>query len=401
MDLERWQRIKALQFAASELHGAARERYLSANCATPEERSEVERMLQSAAPTNFMNTPVLGQRPTAVELRAGDKFGRYQIQSLLGAGGGGKVYRAHDPNLRRAVAIKVLQMAAVQESDRRRFKREAETASALNHPNIVTVYEIGVENGIDFIAMEFIDGKSLRDSIPKRGLKLSQFFPWAIQIAEALAAAHRAGIVHRDLKPGNVMIADRGTAKVVDFGIAKAIPKELVPADANISLTQEGVITGTYAYMAPEQTQGKTVDSRSDIFSFGSLLYEMVSGQPAFSGSALTVIAKVQDAEPAQLDSLTSEIPKGVAQLIVQCLRKEPADRWQSAADIGLMLNQLRNNWQTEKAEREHDALKRGGYYPRCSVLQYWPPAAPTGTAGDPYPPGPNSGWWRSRPMRA
>lgn len=348
MDRDQWHRIKQLHSGARELAGDQRERYLAANCATAEERDELNRLLASEATTEDMQTPAAGQYPRAADFHPGDKLGRYEIQTLLGEGGGGRVYRALDPTLHRQVALKVLPPAVAAEAPaRRRFLREAETASRLNHPSIITVYEVGTDNGTDFIAMEYIAGKSLRESITKHGLPPAQLYQWAIEIAEALAAAHEAGVVHRDLKPGNVMITSRGTAKVLDFGLAKT-----VYADATAeTVTPQGTVMGTCAYMAPEQAEGRTVDSRADIFSFGCVLYEMATGRTAFTGgSQISVLGGVLHDEPRPPSELAPNLPKGFDQLVTQCLRKDPAKRWQSAADVRIILEQLQHEQQSAKA---------------------------------------------------
>ncbi|MBE0712173.1 MAG: serine/threonine protein kinase, partial [Candidatus Aminicenantes bacterium] len=228
----------------------------------------------------------------------GKTVGHYLIEEKLGEGGMGVVYKARDTRLDRPVAVKVLPHDRVADPERkRRFIQEAKAASALNHPNIITIHDIGQAESIDFIAMEYVDGRTLDDMIGRKGLRLGEALKYAIQIADALTAAHAAGIIHRDLKPGNVMVTAKGQIKVLDFGLAKLM--EALPggiADPTLTLkpaTEEGKIVGTIAYMSPEQAEGKKVDTRSDIFSFGSVLYEMVTGRRAFPGesSASTMAA--------------------------------------------------------------------------------------------------------------
>ena len=295
-------------------------------------------------------------------LKPGDRLGRYEIEGPLGAGGGGQVYRATDPTLRRPVAIKVLTTSiSADEISRRRFAREAETASALNHPNIVTIYEIGVENAVDYIAMEFISGKSLRDNLPADGLDLPHFLPWAIQIADALAAAHDAGVVHRDLKPSNIMITSRGLAKVVDFGLAKPV-RTHEDSTAADTLTGHGAVMGTCAYMAPEQAEGKDVDARADIFSFGCVMYEMLTGRAAFSGtSQMSTIASVLQKEPEPIRDVKPSIPVSIERIVTQCLRKSPEARWQSAADIRTLLIYAQQDWNTPTQDRAQRKRPRWG----------------------------------------
>ncbi len=217
-------------------------------------------------------------------LISGSKLGPYEIQSPLGSGGMGEVYRAIQSSLGRQVAIKVLPAEKVADPERKqRFVQEAKSASSLNHPNIITIYDIGQAEGIDFISMELVSGKALDRLIPRHGMRLNDALKYAVQIADALARAHAAGIVHRDLKPGNIMVNEDGLVKVLDFGLAKLT--EAAPAgddEATRTMrptTEEGKIVGTVAYMSPEQAEGKKVDARSDIFSFGSVLYEMVTGE--------------------------------------------------------------------------------------------------------------------------
>ncbi|HSB14933.1 MAG TPA: serine/threonine-protein kinase, partial [Bryobacteraceae bacterium] len=221
----------------------------------------------------------------------GRAISHYQILEKLGEGGMGVVYKARDTHLDRFVALKVLPPEKVADPERkRRFVQEAKAASALNHPNIITIHDIDQVDGIDFISMELVAGKTLDRLIPRHGMRLNEVLKCAVQIADAVAAAHGAGIVHRDLKPGNVMVTDKGQVKILDFGLAKLTDTadgsdELemrTLRDGDAPRTVEGRIVGTVAYMSPEQAQGKKVDARSDIFSFGSLLYEMVTGHLPF-----------------------------------------------------------------------------------------------------------------------
>jgi serine/threonine protein kinase len=218
-----------------------------------------------------------------MSLAAGTRLGPYEVLGLIGSGGMGEVYKARDTRLDRTVAIKVLPAEKVADPERRhRFVQEAKAASALNHPNIVTIYDIGQTDGIDFIAMEYVAGKTLEQVIPRHGMRLNEALRYAVQMADALAKAHAAGIIHRDLKPGNVMVTDEGQIKVLDFGLAKLTEAGPLgndePTRTMKPATEEGTIVGTVAYMSPEQAEGKKVDARSDIFSFGAVLYEMLTG---------------------------------------------------------------------------------------------------------------------------
>ncbi len=340
MESDREQHVQQLYLTAIRLDREDRVRFLNENCDTAT-RLLVEKLLDAESATQT-------QIQVAPSLRPGTMFGHYEIRNQLGFGGSGRVYLAQDTVLQRPVAIKVLLRGdSAGETTRKRFAREASATSALNHPNIVTVYEVGTEHGMDYIAMEYVAGKSLRERIPKRGLDAGQLFTWAIQIASALAAAHEAGVAHRDLKPGNVMIAERGTVKVVDFGLAKTIE----PDNSQETLTAEGVAVGTCAYMAPEQAEGRAVDRRSDIFSFGCVLYEMATGRRAFEGASnLSTLAAVIHKEPPSLNELSPGIPRPLARVILQCLRKDPNDRWQHMGDVQMLLQEAKREFEAGPA---------------------------------------------------
>src|SRR6201987_3351502 len=232
-------------------------------------------------------------------IRAGQRLGPYEILSAIGAGGMGEVYRARDTRLERTVAVKILPDHLADRAElRERFEREARTIASLNHPHICTLYDIGQQDGTDFLVMEYLEGETLAQRLKKGPLPLAQVLQYAVEISDALDKAHRKGITHRDLKPGNIMLAKSG-AKLLDFGLAK-LKQEATPA-ASISrlptqdnLTEEGTILGTYQYMAPEQVEAKEVDARTDIFAFGAVVYEMATGKRAFDGkSQASLIAKI------------------------------------------------------------------------------------------------------------
>ena len=261
----------------------------------------------------------------------------------------GEVYKARDSRLNRSVAIKVLPPDKTSDSDRkRRFVQEARAASALNHPNIITIYDIGREDGIDFVVMEYVAGKTLDRLIPRRGLKLNEVLKYSIQIADGLAKAHSAGIIHRDLKPGNVMVTDEGLVKVLDFGLAKLTERQNVAqendsAASTREVTEPGIVMGTVSYMSPEQAEGKGVDARSDIFSFGSLLYEMVTGQSAFHGdSTASTLAAILNQEPKPISKLVPGIPSDLEKIISRCLRKDRERRFQHMDDLKVALQELK-----------------------------------------------------------
>ncbi|MEP6994387.1 MAG: protein kinase [Acidobacteriota bacterium] len=283
-------------------------------------------------------------------LAPGTRLGPYEIVAPIGAGGMGEVYRARDTRLGRDVAIKVLPAAAAADSDRRqRFAQEARSASALNHPNILTIYDIGEAEGTTYIAMELIEGKTLRELVAAEPLPTKKLLDIAVQIAEGLAKAHGAGIVHRDLKPENLMISRDGFVKILDFGLAKLT--EPVSQDASVlptaiaAPTQPGTVMGTAGYMSPEQASGQPVDFRSDQFSLGAILYEMASGQRAFQRKtgAETLVAIIRE-EPEPLQQLAPKAPVPVRWIIERCLAKDPEERYASTKDLARDLASVRDH---------------------------------------------------------
>ncbi len=270
----------------------------------------------------------------------------------------GVVWKARDTRLNRLVAIKTLPAGKLADEGRqRRFIQEAQAASALNDPNIVTIYEIASENGADFIAMEYVDGKTLGQLIPKRGMRLEETLRYAIQMAGALAKAHAAGIVHRDLKPGNIMVNAEGRVKLLDFGLAKlteASPPGGPDEDTRTlrAHSEEGTIAGTAAYMSPEQAESKPVDARSDIFSFGAVLYEMATGTRAFHGdSKLSTLSAVLREQPKPASQVASDVPRELDRIIARCLRKDPARRFQAMPDLKVALEELKEESDSGTAE--------------------------------------------------
>ncbi len=290
-------------------------------------------------------TPITGSHQMV--LSAGATLGSYEIVSLLGSGGMGEVYRARDTRLGRDVAIKVLPAAFAADPDRlRRLEREARAAAALNHPNIVTVYSVEQSGALLFLTMELIDGRSLALEIPKGGLKLADLLNVAIPLADAIAAAHAKGITHRDLKPANIMIgagAHKGRVKVVDFGIAQLDDSSLPPGATTI--TVEGRVLGTVAYMSPEQAAGAPIDTRSDLFSLGAILYEMATGQRPFTGdTSVTVLSSILKDTPPPVTAINATMPSELGRIIKHCLVKDPARRYQTAADLRNDLEELKHD---------------------------------------------------------
>ncbi len=279
-------------------------------------------------------------------LSTGKRLGPYEVLSPAGAGGMGEVYRARDTRLDRTVAIKVLPAHLAENPDlKQRFEREARAVSSLNHPNICLLFDIGHQDGIDFLVMEYLEGETLAARLEKGALPPDQMLRSAVQIADALDKAHRQGVIHRDLKPGNIMLTKSGV-KLLDFGLAKALPTAGIgdfsqsPTQSR-PLTAEGTIVGTFQYMAPEQLEGKEVDARTDIFTFGAVLYEMATGRKAFEGkSQASLIAAIVSSDPPPISTLQPMIPQiaGLDRVVRTCLAKDPDERWQTAHDVMLEL---------------------------------------------------------------
>ena len=252
----------------------------------------------------------------------------------------GEVYRARDTRLDRTVAVKILPSHLSSDQDaKQRFEREAKIISSLNHPHICVLHDVGHQNGINYLVMECVEGETLARRLEKGPLPLEQVLKFGAQIADALAKAHRSGVIHRDLKPGNIMLTATGV-KLLDFGLAKptarlADPATRTAAKETTAVTAEGMVVGTFQYMSPEQVEGKELDGRSDIFSFGSVLYEMLTGQRAFQGkSHLSVASAILDKEPAPISSIKPLTPPSLDRCVRRCLAKDPDQRWQSAGDL-------------------------------------------------------------------
>jgi serine/threonine protein kinase len=277
-------------------------------------------------------------------LSSGVRLGPYEILAPLGAGGMGEVYRARDTRLGRIVAVKILPAQFSADPIRKqRLEREAKTISNLNHPHICVLYDVGHQDGIDYLVMEYVEGETLAKRLEKGPMPLEQVLKFGAQIAEALDKAHRCAVVHRDLKPGNIMLTPTG-AKLLDFGLAKpATPvaslATLTATKNEWSVTEEGTIVGTFQYMSPEQIEGKELDGRSDIFSLGAVLYEMLTGQRAFPGkSQLSIASAILEKEPAQISCVKPMTPQAIDHTIRRCLAKDPEERWQTARDLALEL---------------------------------------------------------------
>src|SRR6266853_482971 len=282
-------------------------------------------------------------------LTSGTKLGPYEIQSPLGAGGMGEVYKARDTRLDRTVAIKLVPSHLSENPEaKQRFDREARTISSLNHPNICTLHDVGEQDGVDYLVMEYLEGETLADRLRKGPLSVDQVLKYGIEICEGLEKAHRSGVVHRDLKPGNIMLTKTG-AKLMDFGLAKAslagpaatsgLTATLTTPPGSHPLTAQGMVVGTFQYMSPEQVEGKEADARSDIFALGAVLYEMATGKRAFEGKTqASIVAAILASEPQPISAVTPMSPPALDRVVKVCLAKDPDERWQTAHDVKLQL---------------------------------------------------------------
>jgi serine/threonine protein kinase len=267
----------------------------------------------------------------------------------------GEIYKSRDTRLNRFVAIKVLPPELLTDAARKqRFIQEAQAASALNHPNIITIHDISIDNGRDYLVMEHVPGKTLEALIPRTGMRLGELLKIAIQVAQGLSVAHAAGIIHRDLKPSNIMVSESGVVKIIDFGLAKLTERREVSED-DVTLTMSaktdaGTVLGTAAYMSPEQAEGKPLGARSDIFSFGAVLYEMATGRRAFPGdSKMAILSAVLNQEPKPLSNAAPGLPPEFERIVMRCLRKDPGKRQQDMTDVKLLLEELREESESGK----------------------------------------------------
>ncbi|MEP6707398.1 MAG: alpha/beta fold hydrolase [Pyrinomonadaceae bacterium] len=350
MTPEHWQRIKVLLESALERKPDERSAFLNQACAGDSSlRNEVESLIAShEQASRFIEEPAYGVMAGSLaddqtDSLAGQSFGPYQINARIGTGGMGEVYLAQDSRLGRKVALKMLPDFFTRDDERvRRFQQEARAASALNHPNIITIYEIGEIDSRHFIATEFIEGETLLRRMTNSPMKIVEVLDVATQVARALSAAHQAGIAHRDIKPGNIMLRPDGVVKVLDFGLAKLTEQKGDDLEAaTLVHTKQGIVMGTAHYMSPEQARGQKMDARTDIFSLGVVIYEMVTGRVPFAGETMTdVLASILMLEPPSLSQSAPEVPDELQRIVHSALRKDKEKRYQTA---GEMLNDLKS----------------------------------------------------------
>ena len=395
VNAERWQQVKNVLEAALPLGSEQRRDYMDRACASDQSlRREVESLLAAddEARTSFLESP-----PPRLQVPKGARLGDYEIQSLLGAGGMGEVYRARDLRLRRDVAVKVLPSFFSSDKERlRRFEQEAQAAAALNHPNILAVFQMGTFEGAPYLVSELLEGDTLRGQVGKGPMAVRKAIDYGVQIARGLAAAHEKGIVHRDLKPENLFATKDGRIKILDFGLAKLKQPEsthqhTAPTAGEVA-TEPGMVMGTAGYMSPEQVRGKDVDHRTDIFSFGAILYELLTGKRAFQKTtSADTMSAILNEEPAPLSQVVAKIPPALQRTVHRCMEKSPEQRFQSASDLAFALEALsdsavtplphvassaasRRNWRTSALAVVAAVLLIGG------VVLWWqmPPAVPS-----------------------
>ncbi len=347
-----WTQVKEVFHEALRHNSAEREEFLTVACRDDINlRIEVESLLISLTEAqHFLERPVIGERPVPNDswlLENDQCISHYRIVEPIGTGGMGEVYLAEDMSLHRNVALKILPDTVISVPDRlRRFQREAQVVSALNHPNIVTIFEFGKEGDIQFIACEYIKGETLRSRLQGVKLTIAETLEIGIQIVSALQGAHGAGVTHRDIKPENVMIRDDGYVKILDFGLAKLTEPTRAEPEADTQeqiFSQPGMLMGTVTYMSPEQVRSRPIDHRSDLFSFGIVLFEMLTGRAPFRGDTMTdVIAAILQADPPRPSRFNKNVPPDFDRIVEKLLEKSRSERFQSAAEVLSDLKRLK-----------------------------------------------------------
>src|SRR4026209_2999144 len=377
-DSQRWQRVKEIFDGALELQGDERAAFLDRACdGNVEVREEVESLLSSyEVAGSFMEAPAVAQAASdlAVEqkLTPGQRIEHYQIVNLIGEGGMGEVYLANDTILGRRVALKVLPTFVSNDPDRlRRFTQEARAASRLSHPNVCVVHEVGeTDDGRPFIAMEYVEGITLRERIRSQAMKLGDVLDIAIQVAEGLIAAHEAGIVHRDIKPENIIIRPEGYVKILDFGLAKLTERHKSATTTTMPTllfhSTPGVVIGTAAYMSPEHARGVDIDERADIWGLGIVLYEMASGRAPFTGETPTdVVVAIVERDQPPISEHVEGVPPELERIVKKALRKDRNERYQIVKEMAIGLRSLRR--ELEVNSMLDRSIAPGSEYERAS----------------------------------
>lgn len=378
MTPDRWDKVGEIFTSASELDTAERDAYVLRACGDDLTLlSEVRSLLDAGKDAGeFISKPIVGNFATEAAdhiraLAAGNSLGHYKIEKAIGSGGMGEVYLAIDTNLGRKVALKTLPASfASDPSFLRRFRNEAQAAASINHPNVATVYSVEEFEGIKFITMEYVEGRTLDRLTPEAGLELKTFLSWLEPIAHALHAAHKRGVIHRDIKPGNIMISADGTPKILDFGLAQFERSLAGSGSAGNDITAPGQIIGTPSYMSPEQAEGADVDIRSDIFSFGTVMYEALAGKRPFRGSSQGLIVRaVIHSDPEPITRHRPDAPQALAKMVERCLEKSPGKRFQSMRDIRSILKEART---ASDAGISMDSFARRFYREATSPSKLW-----------------------------
>jgi len=386
MTPERWQQVKVVLQGALDLTGQQRSEFIADAClGDPALRQEVDSFL--ALDDQEVRTGIIESLASRVALPPGTRLGEYEVQSLLGVGGMGEVYRARDPRLRRDVAIKVLPPHVSNDLDRlRRFEQEARAAAALNHPNILAIFQMGTYEGAPYLVSELLDGGTLREQLLRGPISVRKAIDYSVQVARGLAAAHERGVVHRDLKPENLFITNDGRAKILDFGLAK-LTQPHYGLDAGISTategTEPGVVMGTVGYMSPEQVSGKPADQRADIFALGAIMYEALTGKRAFQRpTAAETMSAILNEDPPPASQFVPTIAPALQKVVHRCLEKNPAQRFQSASDLAFALEALSDSgvprWSSMRENRRWWILSFGVAFMLLAVVgvvrRFWPP---------------------------
>jgi serine/threonine protein kinase/Tol biopolymer transport system component len=365
MTPERWQTLSNVLYQALELAPGDRPAFLDRACASDTAlRQELESLLSAS---DEMRSSFLKSSSLAMTIKPGTRLDDYEVETLIGSGGMGEVYRARDTRLKRAVAIKVLPRFVSNDPDRlRRFEKEAQAAAALNHPNILAVFHLGTYQGTPYMVLELLEGQNLRERLRAGALSVSKVVDYGGQIARGLAAAHEKGIVHRDLKPENLFVTKDERVKILDFGLAKLTQDQPVAdsdAPALSERTEPGMVMGTVGYMAPEQVRGRRADHRADIFSFGAILYEMLTGRRAFrKATSVETMSSILNEEPQRVSQIAPNLPATLQRVVQRCLEKEPEQRFQSASDVGFALEAWSDSGQVAPLEpklMEVEALRK------------------------------------------